>query len=247
VIARLAGLTFEEAARLRDAGAIALIPVGAIEAHGPHLPLETDCLIAEALAERAAGALAERGTAAVIAPGLAYATAEFAAGFAGTCSISADAFLAHADAVLSALERAGFARSCLVNAHLEPAHQTALRAAVAQHAGRVVLADPTARKWRDALAADADMRIDGHAGVYETSLVLAVRPDVVREAKRVALPAVAADLVAAMRAGARTFEQAGGMEAYFGAPARASAAIGERIFAILVEMVLDSCAGLPAG
>jgi creatinine amidohydrolase len=245
VIARLGALTFEEAARLRDGGVIVLVPVGAIEAHGPHLPLETDCLIAEALAERAAGALAERGTVAVVAPTLAYATAEFAAGFAGTCSMPAEAFVAHADAVLSALERAGFGRSCLVNAHLEPAHQAALRAAMARHLGSA-LADPTAREWRQALAANADTKIDGHAGVYETSLVLAARPEAVREMRRAALPAVTADLVAAMRAGARTFEQAGGPDAYFGAPARASAAIGERIFAILVEMVLESCAGLAA-
>jgi creatinine amidohydrolase len=242
--ARLGALTHEEAARLRDGGAIVLVPVGAIEAHGPHLPLETDCLIAEELAARAAHALVSRGETAVIAPTLAYATAEFAAGFAGTCSISAEAFREHADAVLAALERAGFRRCCFVNAHLEPAHQAALRAATQRHPRSAALADPTARTWREALAAGGETRIDGHAGVYETSLVMAARQEAVRHARRTSLPMVTADLVAAMRAGARSFEQAGGPDAYFGDPARASAALGERIFAILVEMVIECCAGL---
>jgi creatinine amidohydrolase len=71
---------------------------------------------------------------------------------------------------------------------------------------------------------------------------LAARPDAVLESVRAQLPPVTADLAAAMRAGATTFEQAGGPDAYFGAPARATRAEGEDLYAILVEMTLCALA-----
>ena len=80
----LAAMTWEEA---RDAGerrAAAILPVGAIEAHGPHLPLETDVIIAVAMARSAAERLMARGVATVLLPPLGYTAAGFAQGFAGT-------------------------------------------------------------------------------------------------------------------------------------------------------------------
>ena len=46
----LAAMTWEEARDVAGPGSVALLPVGAIEAHGPHLPLETDVIIARAMA-----------------------------------------------------------------------------------------------------------------------------------------------------------------------------------------------------
>src|SRR5207253_2577995 len=82
----LAQLTWEEVRDLDRAKAVAILPVGAIEAHGPHLPLATDVVIAEAMAREGARRLAARGLAAVVLPALAYSTAAFAAAFAGTTS-----------------------------------------------------------------------------------------------------------------------------------------------------------------
>jgi creatinine amidohydrolase len=229
---QLAELTYAEAAALRARSPIVLVPVGAQEAHGPHLPLATDCFIAEELARRAADALGN----AVVAPTIVYSRADFAAGFAGTVTLDAAAFESHLAAVLAALGRAGFQRQCLVNAHIEPAHVDSLRAACASSGA--ILADMTERTWRHRLKAEAQ-GIDGHAGAFETALVLAARPDLVRTP----LPAEsAANLGQAIRDGARTFEEAGGSQAYFGSPARATRELGERIYKVLVEMVTSVCA-----
>src|SRR2546422_5332265 len=83
----LAQLTWEEVRDLDRAKTVAIVPVGAVEAHGPHLPLATDVIIAEAMARAAAGRLAARGHEAVLLPAIAYTAAEFAAGFPGTISL----------------------------------------------------------------------------------------------------------------------------------------------------------------
>src|SRR6266699_6531059 len=76
----LAQLTWEEVRDLDRAKAVAILPVGAVEAHGPHLPLATDVIIAETMARAAAARLATHGYDAVLLPPLAYTAAEFAAG-----------------------------------------------------------------------------------------------------------------------------------------------------------------------
>src|SRR2546425_10165 len=82
-----AHLTWEEVRDLDRTKAVALLPVGAVEAHGPHLPLTTDVVIAETMARAAAVRLATRGYDALLLPPLAYTAAEFAAGFPGTVSL----------------------------------------------------------------------------------------------------------------------------------------------------------------
>ena len=59
---RLAEMTWEEVRDLPAEGAAALLPVGALEAHGPHLPLCTDTLISVEVARRAAAGLAGCGS-----------------------------------------------------------------------------------------------------------------------------------------------------------------------------------------
>src|SRR5688572_28706086 len=63
---------------------IAVLPLGALEAHGPHLPLGTDIVIAEAMARAGAERLARRGFDVVLLPALPVSPAPFAAAFAGT-------------------------------------------------------------------------------------------------------------------------------------------------------------------
>ena len=83
----LAAMTWEEARDAAGPGSVAILPVGAIEAHGPHLPLETDVIIAQAMARAGAARLAARGLRVVVLPPLAYTAAAFAQGFAGTLSL----------------------------------------------------------------------------------------------------------------------------------------------------------------
>jgi len=214
--------------------ALVLLPVGALEAHGPHLPLATDVVIAEGLARRAAAALATAGTACAIAPALVYSVTEYARDFPGTVGLDAGTAEAHLRGVCAGLGRAGFQRICLVNAHLEPAHVETLREV---RGPGVAFADCTERRFARTLTEEYK-RGACHAGSYETSLVLAERPELVRDHRRAALPPVPIDLARAMRAGVRTFVEAGAADAYFGDPAAASAAEGEWIYQRLVEMVV---------
>lgn len=227
----------------RDAGAIVLLPVGALEAHGPHLPLATDVIIAEGLARRAAAALEQHGRTVAIAPPLVYSVTHYAGGFTGTAGVGAEAARAYVRDVCQGLGRAGFARVCLVNAHLEPAHVETLRAAAADASSgglRVAFADKTERRFARTLTEEYK-RGACHAGSYETSLVLAERPELVRDDRRARLPALPIDLARAMKEGITTFQQAGAADAYFGDPAAATVSEGEWIYARLVEMVRVVC------
>src|SRR5438309_10471186 len=83
----LAHLTWEEVRDLDRTKTVAIVPVGAVETHGPHLPLATDVIIAETMARAAAGRLAARGHEAVLLPATAYTAAEFPAVSPGTASL----------------------------------------------------------------------------------------------------------------------------------------------------------------
>ena len=80
--------SWSEVADLDRGRAVLILPVGALEAHGPHLPLNTDVVIARAMAEAGAAQLQERGRSAWVLPPLHYTSAGFAAGFPGTISVS---------------------------------------------------------------------------------------------------------------------------------------------------------------
>jgi len=236
-------LTTEDAARARDEGAVLLLPVGSIEPHGPHLPLSTDVLIAEEAARRAAGRLEEAGRLALVLPAFVYSTVEFSAGFAGAVGAGAENAARALSDLLAALLGQGFRAVCLVNAHLEPAHLGSLRAAVASAAERTrrnaIFPDIT-RRTLAARLTDEFRSGSCHAGRYETSLVLAVRPDLVREEIRASLPPIDTSLVEAIQDGRRTFLEAGLDRAYCGDPASASAEEGEDTYEILSEIIAEA-------
>lgn len=242
----LAAWTWEEA-RMWAPATVALLPVGAIEAHGPHLPLGTDIAIAEAMAEAAAERLVAAGHPAAVLPPLVYTPATFAAGFPGTVSIDPDALTATVSGLAASLARHRFRALAIANAHFDPQHLAALRSAAGAPAGLpVIFPDVTRRPW---VARLTDEFRSGacHAGRYETSILLAARPELVREAERAALEPVDVSLTDAIQGGRRSFEEAGGPRAYFGDPAAASRAEGEATIqtlgAILAEAVLAALEG----
>src|SRR4030095_5679788 len=85
---RLASLTWPAVRDLPAARTGEGLPVGAIEAHGPHLPLGTDVVIAEAMARAGAATLGTRGFKVLFLRALPFTPAPFGAAFAGTVSIS---------------------------------------------------------------------------------------------------------------------------------------------------------------
>jgi creatinine amidohydrolase len=232
----LAAMTWEEARDAAGPGSVAVLPVGAIEAHGPHLPLETDVIIAQAMARSGAARLAARGMRVVLLPPLTYTAAAFAHGFAGTLSLRPETVTSTVLDIADSLTRHGFGVLAIANAHLDPAHLASLDAAVSAIRRDVGLAvafpNLAAKPW--ALRLGDEFRSGAcHAGQFETSIVLAEHPELVRDATRAALPANPASLSRAIRDGKRTFEEAGGTRAYFGYPAQATAEEGRATIEIL--------------
>src|SRR5688572_18804000 len=99
----LAKLTWPEAAVRCRARTIAILPTGATEPHGPHLPLDTDVTIALAQARRAAQRLAELGVSALVLPPLAYGVTNYTTGFAGRVTLRPGTLWALVEDVVDAL------------------------------------------------------------------------------------------------------------------------------------------------
>ena len=194
-----------------------LVPVGSLEQHGPHLPLDTDTRIAAAVARRAAAG----DPALLLAPPLAYGASGEHEGFPGTLSIGHDALRA----VLVELGRSAARwanRLVFVNGHggnlpTVPAAVTQLRAE-----GRDVA-------WVGCAVPEGD----AHAGRTETSILLALDPAAVRvDGWPAAIPARWPSccppwFAAASRRSARA--------ACSATRAGATAAEGERLLAALVD------------
>ena len=215
---------------------VALVPVGSVEPHGPHLPLATDTIISEAAAARAVAKLEAEGFTAFVAPAVPYGVTRFAEGFAGAISVPAPALTAFLRAVVDGYLETGFAHVCLVNNHLEPAHDAAVRAAVAERPGRASVACPLTRRWARTLSAEFKSGAC-HAGEYETSLLLAAAPDTVDRDAAAALPELGVSLSEGMKAGKASFREMGLDRAYTGAPARATAEEGEAMLEKLATMI----------
>lgn len=236
--ANAAELSWPEVKRAAGDGAIALLPVGSTEAHGPHLPLGTDVVIAQAVAARVADRLSAAGRRAVIFPAVAYSLTDFARPFPGTVSVAAEAARAYLTEVFAALAATPFRRVGILNHHLEPAHfrlvHEAAQAARERADADIVVPDHRRRPFSEQLGPEFTHG-GSHAGWYETSLVMAAAPGLVREDARGALPELAVDLPGLIKAGRRDFLECGGPDAYFGNPAAATAAEGRRLLELLAE------------
>jgi creatinine amidohydrolase len=200
-----------------------LIPVGSLEQHGPHLPLDTDTRIAAAVARRAA----DGDPSVLLAPPLAYGASGEHEGFPGTLSIGHEAL----GSILVELGRSAAAwasRLVFVNGHggnlpTVPAAVDALR-----HEGREVA-------WFGCAVSGGD----AHAGHTETSILLELDPSVVQtDAAQIGNTAPLRELLPALRRGGVTAVSRNGV---LGDPTAASAEEGRRL---LDEMTAALRAGL---
>lgn len=236
---QVSDLTTDDLAELRRAGRplIALVAVGSVEPHGPHLPLGTDTVISQAAIRRAAERLEARGWVPLVAPAVPYGVTEFAAGFPGAISVPPAVLEAYLRAVVQGYVDAGVTHVCLVNNHLEPAHDQAVRAAILGFPpGRASVACPLSRRWARTLS-DEFKSGACHAGRYETSILLAAAPSLVRETISSGLPAVDVSLSEGIKQGLETFRAMGMTQAYAGAPADATADEGAELIERLATMV----------
>ncbi|MGO1768636.1 MAG: mycofactocin biosynthesis peptidyl-dipeptidase MftE [Microbacterium sp.] len=212
-------------------GPIVLVPVGATEQHGPHLPLDTDARIASAVASAVARELRGRGRDAVVAPAIAYGASGEHEGFPGTVSIGTEALRALLiEYGRSACAWAG--RLVFVNGH--GGNLDAVTGAVERLAfeGRSASWAPCAPGRRG-----AGLPADAHAGRTETSLLLHLAPDLVRtERIEQGQTAPLAELLPRMRSGGVRAVSPNGV---LGDPRGASAEEGRELLAAIVSSVVD--------
>lgn len=215
----------------RRPAAVAVLPVGSHEQHGPHLPLATDTLIACAIADRLAAAYPVRRL-----PPLTVSCSHEHEHWPGTVSISAPTLHAVVRDIAESLRRSGTPALAVINGH---GGNYVLRNAVQESsaAGGPMALFPTAEDWRAAAAA-ADVlttpHSDMHAGELETSILLHTSPRSVRPGYE------AADHLCDERGQLLTH----GMRAYtrsgvIGRPSLASADKGQRVLAALTESFDD--------
>ncbi|MEJ2085711.1 MAG: creatininase family protein [Acidobacteriota bacterium] len=242
-IHRLREMTWTEVASLDTRNVVALVAVGAIEAHGPHLPLDTDVVIASSMVDAAADELDTQDLDVLILPQITYTAADFAANFSGTISIDPKILTALISDIAQTLSRWRIPVLGIANAHLDPVHLGSLHAAVEaiQQEGRVRVAFPdlTRRPW-GSLLTDEFKSGACHAGQFETSIVLAAAEKSVRNQRRQELAPNPISLSQAIAEGISSFEAAGGADAYFGDPAAATREEGERTIQILGQILAEA-------
>lgn len=174
-------LRADELRDLARADAIVILPVASLEQHGPHLPVEVDSMLGETVATRAARKLAERGRRAVVLPVLWTGLSEHHMSFGGTVTLDFPAFAAVVEGVCRSVLRHGFKRIVLLNAH--GGNENALRTITDELTPKLGAPIVQFTYWYAAAAAIAKiLDTQGalmHACEAETSMMMAVRPELV--------------------------------------------------------------------
>lgn len=245
---RLAHMTWEEVKQAIAEARVVIVPTGATEAHGPHMPTDTDTHQAEYMAV----ALAER-IGAVVAPPLAYGVSKTFEHFAGTISLSIETYQQLVYEVGAALVRQGFRHILLLNGNRPngTSNDAAARRLIDDLDTEHDFMVTAVSYWEPGAAAVHALRKSqvggmGHGGEFETSFQLATRPELVHmdRLEGVHAPLVGWDLAAPM-APVRTYARRPTPEtnhaSIFGDPHQASAESGrafvEAALNGLVEMM----------
>jgi mycofactocin system creatininase family protein len=200
-------------------GSVVVVPIGSVEQHGPHLPLDTDTVVAEAVARKVAERLG-----CWCAPAIAYGSSGEHQTFPGTTSIGTPALVRTIVELVRSL-RTWASSVVLVNGH--GGNVVAMRTAV-----NALVQEGHEVSW----VACSVPGMDAHAGRAETSLMLHLRPGSVRlDLAEPGNPAPLEDLLPLLRRGGVSAVSRNGV---LGDPRGASAGEGERLLADMVERAL---------
>ena len=224
-----------------------VVPTGAVEQHGPHLPLDTDAFLCAEVAEAAAARATERGPV-LVTPTACLGSSEHHMSFPGTITLRPQTFRDTVADISGSLTRHGFRRQVFVNGH---GGNSALLAAQVQQLGfeaplHVLAVD----YWTLARPVIAEVRESppggmAHACEFETSLMLYLRPDSVRRdriRREIVKPRYAAERFDLFEGGGlaahwKTSELS--VSGVMGAPDLATAEKGRRLFEACVGGLAD--------
>lgn len=249
----LSEMTWQQIDEL-DRSTVVVVPFGAMEQHGAHLPLETDTLIGQELSRRLDKACGDR---LLVLPSQWLGLSTHHMNFPGTLTASVDTYLALASDIIGSIAHAGFQKILVLNSHggnVSALDVVLTKCRLQNPSARIVLVtywNAAAQQLR-ALRESAEGGM-GHAGELETSLLLAAKPKVVRtdqlrpDGKWATSTFLAKDMLAGGSASvSRTFAEIsehGGV----GDPRTASAEKGERFFAAIVDRLAALISDLESG
>lgn len=222
-----------------------VLPVGATEQHGPHLVTGTDTFAVEHIS-RAAAALASDSGSIIVAPTLPFGSSDHHLAFGATMSLGTQTYYAVIRDLLASLITDGFRKILIVNGHggNHEIIQLAARDLALIHPvqiGALSYWQPAQGQLDGAWAGKPGHPPPGHAGEFETSVVLHLRPDLPPKNP----PSRSLDEIEALpprvsgwRLERNDWWQA--IDGYTDSPAAATAESGQRF----VEIVVDALAGV---
>ena len=227
-------------------GAIGVMPTAATEQHGPHMAVGTDTLLCTTVARRAAELVAGQ-VPVVVTPPLAFGSSHHHIPFGGVLSLSSDVFTEVVREVTTGLVRTGFRKIVVLNGHGGNSDHVGVAGQdLVNRLGQPATV-ATCNYWDLAKPALVEKglldgpKIPGHAGHFETSLIMALRPDWVDPAGLAAVRDVSAensgldvDLTGANEQTYGVWQEGPG---HTDNPAAATAELGEAMLAVIVEEV----------
>lgn len=231
---------------LAERDALVLVPVGSMEQHGPHLPVQVDAMLATAVCERATTCLPD-STAAVVAPTVWCGLAEHHMALGGTITLDFDTFRALLRCVCTSLVRHGFRRIVLVNGH--GGNITALNVITGELARELQAPITTATYWLLTRAAERFAEIlevqqnVRHACEAETSMMLALSPQLVDRQAMATVDGSDAGIIEP--SGVYRYRSFAALSAsgVLGAPASATSSKGEALLDAAAQALADAVLG----
>ena len=153
-----------------------ILPIGGTEAHGPHLPLSTDSLQPEAIADMVAERLDG-----LVAPPLCYAFHSSTRNMPGTISLSFESTVSVVRDILGSLMMNGITKIVVISGHAGSSHMAALRTACADSVRKNDIRLMLLTDYDLARGFPVDQKGDGHGGMVETARMMAICPEKVRK------------------------------------------------------------------
>lgn len=170
----------------RAPGAIGVLPTAAIEQHGPHMAVGTDVILCENVARQAAEKVAG-DVPVIVAPTLPFGSSWHHYPFGGVISLTSPTFMIAVQEALQGLVRCGFRKLIVLNGHGGNSDHVGVVGQDLVNRLDHEVAIATGDYWnisRPALE-ERDLMpsplIPGHAGQFETAMMMALRPDLVSE------------------------------------------------------------------
>jgi creatinine amidohydrolase len=232
-------LRAEQLRELAKRDAIVILPVGSIEQHGPHLPVEVDSQLGEQVALRTARLLAARGVPVAVLPNMWTGVSEHHMSFGGTITLDFPTFSAVIEQIIRSVVRHGFRRVVLLNGH--GGNENGLRVIADELTPKLKIPIVEFTYWyaaAEAIGAILETQTGlMHACEAETAMMMETHPELVAEDRIPLAKANRTPDISDIATGVYRWRAIGAMSStgVIGNPEAASREKGARLFAAIAE------------